>query len=101
MPTKAPVKRVKCMNPNTGNSLQIDKEIYDLFLKAIRHTLKKGTSLTYTQIVDGVHDYFKQQNIKFDGSVSWYAITVKNDMEARGVIESVMEKGKKLNRLNK
>jgi len=31
--------------------------------------------------------------------VEWYAVTVKNDMVAKGVIETFMEKGKKLHRL--
>ncbi len=100
MPAKT-LSKVECLNPNTGNSIQIDKDIYDLFSKAIYHTLKKGKVLTYTQIVEGVHNCFKQQKINFDGSVSWYAVTVKNDMDARGVIEVVMEKGKKLHRLKK
>jgi len=99
MPAKVASKKVECLNPNTGGTMNIDKEIYDLFSKAIYHTLKKEKALTYTQIVEGVHDCFKQQKVKFDGSVSWYAVTIKNDMEARGVIETFMEKGKKMHRL--
>ena len=43
---------------------------------------------------------FKKKTI-FDGAVEWYAITVKNDMEARGLIEVFTEKGKKLHRIKK
>jgi hypothetical protein len=94
-------EKVECLNPNTGGNMNIDKRTYDLFSKAIYHTLKKNQPLTYTQIVEGIEDCFKQQKTKFDGSVSWYAVTVKHDMNARGVIEVFTEKGRKLHRLKK
>lgn len=101
MSTKTDPQKVECLNPNTGGSMNIDKKIYDLFSKAIYHTLKQNQPLTYSQIVDGVHNCFKQQKTKFEGSVGWYAVTVKHDMHARGIIEVFTEKGKKLHRLKK
>lgn len=101
MPTKTAPQKVECLNPNTGGTMNIDKKTYDLFAKAIYHTLKKSQPLTYSQIVEGIYDCFKQQKTKFDGSVEWYAVTVKHDMHARGVIEVFSEKGKKLHRLSK
>jgi hypothetical protein len=94
-------QKVECLNPNTGGRMNIDKNIYDLFSKAIYHILKKNQPLTYSQIVEGIYDCFKEQRTKFDGSVGWYAVTVKHDMHARGVIEVYVEKGKKLHRLKK
>ena len=94
-----PTEKVECLNPNTGGRMNIDKTTYDLFSKAIYHTLKKDGALTFTQMVEGVYDCFKQQKTKFDGSVEWYAVTVKNDMQVRGVIETFTEKGKKMHRL--
>ena len=81
--------------------MNIDKDVYDLFSKAICHTLKKESAVTFTQLVEGVEDCFKKQKTKFDGSVGWYAVTVKNDMQSRGAIEVFTEKGKKLHRLKK
>jgi hypothetical protein len=101
MPAKTAAKKVECLNPNTGGKINIDADIYDLFSKAIHHTLKKEKALTFTQLVDGVHECFKEKKVKFEGSVSWYAVTIKNDMEARGVIETLTEKGKKMHRLKK
>jgi len=94
-------QKVECLNPNTGGRVNIDKKTYDLFSKAIYYTLKKNQPLTYSEIVEGIHDYFKQQKIKFDGSVSWYAVTVKHDMHARSVIEVFTTKGRKLHRIKK
>lgn len=87
---------VECLNPNTGRRMNIDKKTYDLFSKAIYHTVKAGKAITYTQIVEGVKDYFKKQNTKFDGSIGWYAVSVKHDMHARGILKVYTEKGKKL-----
>jgi len=101
MLTNAVSKKAECLNPNTGGRMNINKSTYDIFSKAIYHTLKKNQPLTYSQIVEGIHDCFRQQKIKFDGSVEWYAVTIKNDMHARGVIEVFTEKGKKLHRIKK
>ena len=101
MPTKAVPEKVECLNPNTGGLIHIDKNTYDIFSKAIYHTLKKNQPLTYSQVVEGIKDCFRQQKTKFEGSIGWYAVTVKHDMHARGVIEVFTEKGKKLHRLKK
>lgn len=101
MPAKTVPQKVECLNPNSGGRMNIDKKTYDLFSKAIYHTLKKNQPLTYSQVVEGIYDCFKNQKTKFDGSVEWYAVTVKNDMHARGMIEVFMEKGRKLHRIKK
>jgi hypothetical protein len=44
---------------------------------------------------------FQEQKPIFKGSIEWYAVTVKHDMEASGVIESFTEKGKKLHPLKR
>jgi len=101
MPIKTAAQKMECLNPNTGRQIKIEKKVYDLFSKAIINTLKKHQPLSYTQIVEGIQDCLKQQQTKFDGSVSWYAVTVKHDLHARGIIEVFSQKGRKLNRLSK
>jgi len=91
--------KIECLNPNTGGKLKIDAEIYQLFTAAIKQTLKGGKEITYTDIVAGVKKYIKSKKIIFKKSVSWYAVTVKNDLEVRNKIETYMEKGRKLHRL--
>jgi hypothetical protein len=97
---KTPAK-IECLNPHTGRKMKIDSTTYELFSKAIHHTLGRKKSLTYTEIATGVKKYLKEKEIVFKGSIEWYAITVKNDLEANGMIETFTEKGKKLNRLKK
>ena len=101
MTTKKTAK-IECLNPNTGRKMKIDGKIYEIFSKAIYHTLKKNKEgITYTDIVNGVKKCFKEERTAFKGSIGWYAVTVKHDMEATGAIESFTEKGKKLHRLKK
>src|SRR5215204_295202 len=75
-------EKVECLNATTGGRMNIDKNIYD-------------------QISKGVYDCFKKQGTKFEGSVGWYTVTVKKDMEARGIIKVFTEKGKKLHNIKK
>jgi hypothetical protein len=49
--------------------------------------------------VNGIKQCFKEKKTVFKGSVEWYAVTVKHDMVANGVIETFTEKGKKLHKL--
>ena len=100
--TTKQITKIECLNPNTGRKMKIDGKIYELFSKAIYHTLKKNKeAITYTDIVNGVKKCFKEGKTIFNGSIEWYAVTVKHDMEATGVIESFTEKGKKPHRLKK
>jgi hypothetical protein len=101
MPAAAKAQKVECLNPNTGRRMNIDKSIYEMFLKAIYHTLNKNDGITFTEMVEGVHDWLHHQKISFDGAVDWYAITIKNDLQAKGEIDVYTEKGKKLHRLKK
>jgi len=101
MPTKSS-KKVECLNPNTGRKMNVDAHTYDFFNKAIYHTLKKEKQpISYTDIVNGVQKCFKEQKTTFKGSLEWYTVTVKHDMEATGLVESFIEKGKKLHRLKR
>ena len=93
--------KVECFNPNTGRRMNIDSETYELFTKAIKQTLKAGKEITFSEIVEGIKKYFRSQNIGFKKSVPWYAVTVKNDMQVRNVIEVFTEKGRKLHRMRR
>ena len=51
MATKTAPQKVECLNPNTGGRMNIDKKIYDLFSKAIYHTLKKTNLLLIRKLL--------------------------------------------------
>ena len=101
MATATKSQKAEIINPNTGRKMNIDKSTYELFSKAVYHTLKKQGAVTFTQLQEGVEECLKEQKTKFEGNVGWYTVSVKHDMHARGVIEVFTEKGKKLHRLKK
>ena len=101
MATATHSKKTECLNPTTGGRKNIDTSIYEPVSKAIYHTLKSNQPLSFTQIAEGVHDCFKKTKSKFPGSVDWYTITVVKDMEARGIIETFTDKGKKFRLVKK
>ena len=76
--------------------MNIDEETYRLFVEAIRDSLKERKPLTFSEIVQKIKSYFKKSKTEFPGSVDWYAVAVKNDMQVRGQLKVYTEKGKKL-----
>jgi hypothetical protein len=100
MPAKTGAKK-ECLNPRSGRAMLIDSNTYRLFSKAIKEILKAKKQLSFTDLVESLHEYFQKKKIKFDRSVDWYAVTIKNDLEARGIISTFTEKGRKFNSLSK
>lgn len=93
-------EKVECTNPNTGRRMQIDADTWSLFYSAIKHSLKGGKKLTFTQLVEGIEDYLEKNKIDFKQSVGWYAVTVKHDLQVKKILNVVTEKGTKLHQLN-
>lgn len=92
-------EKVACLNPHSGREMNIDKNIYELFTKAIKRALKNKKPLTFTELTQAIKTNLETNKIKFDRSIDWYAVTIKNDMDARGELKVYMEKGKKLHAL--
>jgi hypothetical protein len=94
-------EKVICSNPNSGREIQIDASIYHTVREAIEKTLKQNKdSLTYSEIVKGVKKSFQLSKAKFQGSLEWYVVTIKQDMVAKGIIDTWLEKGSRLHKLN-
>jgi hypothetical protein len=100
-PSAKSPEKVECINPNTGRRMNIDASTWELFSKAIKTSLKGGKELTFTEIVEAVEKYLKQNKINFQQSVGWYAVTVKQDLQVRKEVEVFTQKGRKLHRLPK
>jgi hypothetical protein len=93
-------QRIQLLHPQGKHAPSISMDTYYLFEKAITKILQKEP-LAFYDLVEEIKNYFKKNKIKFDGAVDWFGISVKNHLEATGVIETFTEKGKKLNRLKK
>jgi len=84
-------EKILTQHPQGKTGRNIDKETYELFKKEILATLK-GKELTHTELFEQLEKRLKN---KFSGNISWYAETLKLDLEARKMIERTDDKPQK------
>ncbi|NOT52152.1 MAG: hypothetical protein HOP10_12840 [Chitinophagaceae bacterium] len=94
-------KSIITTHPRTGSQFKIDSEIYEPVKAAILQSLKGSKGKTFTDLTDDVVKIMRKKMPSFNGSVPWYTISIRLDLETRGIVETFTEKGKKLNRLKK
>ncbi len=75
--------KIRTKHPLGKSGKNIDRAKYETLKKAILTALKKE-ELTHTELFDRLGQNLKG---KFSGNISWYAETVKLDLEARKIIE--------------
>jgi len=78
--------KILTLHPQGKNGVNILKRRYDLIKDFIVDTISKHKEITYEAINDLA---VKQLSDSFDGKVVWYIVTVKLDLEARGIIERI------------
>jgi hypothetical protein len=93
------MEKIVVTHPRTGTKRNFDAAIYNPFRDAILQSLKGSRGKTFTELSDDVKKIIRKKMPSFKGSVSWYTISVRLDMESRGIVETFTEKGQKLNRL--
>lgn len=79
-------KRILTKHPRGLQGVNIDAGKYQVVRTAIVQALRANRELTFTGLVRAVE---KKLRGKFAGSITWYVITVKLDLEARKIIERV------------
>ena len=83
---------VMTLHPDpTKRGVNISKAKYDVVRLAILKTLKERGEMTFTGLAQAVEADLAG---RFEGSVAWYAVSVKLDLEARGELQRV-SRGKK------
>ncbi len=92
-------KKVTVTHPETGTERKFDAAIYEPFKAAILQSLKGSKGKTFTDLTDDVVKIIRKKMPDFTKSIPWYTISVRLDLEAKGIVETFVEKGKKLNRL--
>ncbi len=100
MATVVKQKKTVITHPRTGSQFTIDNDIYEAFKAAILQSLKASKGKTFTELTDDVVKIIKKKIPGFTKSIPWYTISVRLDLETRGIVETFTEKGKKLNRLS-
>ena len=96
---KAAAKKVVTTHPSSKREMKIDAAIYEPFKAAIIQSLKESKGKTFSELTDDVVKIIREKMPGFKGAIPWYTISIRLDLETRGIVETFVEKGKKLNRL--
>jgi len=94
-------KKTIVTHPVTGTERKFDAAIYEPVKAAILQSLKGSKGKTFTELADDVVKIIKKKMPGFTKSIPWYTISIRLDLETRGIVETFTEKGKRLNRLKK
>lgn len=78
-------EKIETLHPKGKNGVRISKSKYEIIRKGILEILTEET-LPFMKMA---HTLEQEIGNSFDGSVSWYAVTVKLDLEARGIVQIV------------
>lgn len=79
-------ERIMTLHPQGKGGVSILKRRYDVIKEFILNTVQAHDEMTYQQLNDMALDILTES---FDGKVAWYVVSVKLDLEARGVIERI------------
>ena len=93
------LKKTTTTHSRTGSQFTIDSKIYKPFKAAILQSLKGSPGKSFTDLTDDVVKIIKKKIPGFKKSIPWYTITIRLDLETRGIVETFTEKGKKMNRI--
>ncbi len=71
------------LHPAGKKGVNILKRRYDLIKKYIIQEVRKVGEISYQDLSDQA---VKELTTTFDGKVAWYIVSVKLDLEARGIL---------------
>ena len=79
-------KRIITLHPQGKSGVSILQRRYDVIKAFLLKTLEARNEITYQELSRLAEEQLK---LTFDGKVGWYVVTVKLDLEARGIIERI------------
>jgi len=97
-------KKTTTTHPRTGSQFDIDDEIYVPFKAAILQSLKGSKGKSFSELTNDVVKIIRKKvpvpiAIGIKKSIPWYTISIRLDLETKGIVETFTEKGKKLSRI--
>jgi hypothetical protein len=98
---KKSTKKIIVTHPETGIERKFDADIYEPVKSAIIQSLKGSKGKTFTDLADDVVKIIRKKIPGFKRSIPWYTISIRLDLETRGIVETYVEKGKKFTRLKR
>ena len=96
---RSKAKKIIVTHPRTRSEKKFDSSIYKPFKYAVIQSLQGSKGKTFTELTNDVVKIIKKKLPGFKRSIPWYTISIRLDLETRGIVETFTEKGKKLNRL--
>ena len=84
-------EKILTKHPLGKSGKNINKQNYETLKEAILSALR-NKELTHTELLNQLN---KSLRTKFSGNISWYAETVKLDLEARKIVERTSSKPQK------
>ena len=79
-------QKILTLHPQGKKGVNILKRRYDTIKNFIIDTVENHKEITYEDLTDLAVEKLSKS---FDGKVVWYIVTVKLDLEARGLIERI------------
>ncbi|MCI5081891.1 MAG: hypothetical protein MRY78_09370 [Saprospiraceae bacterium] len=78
--------RILTLHPSGKKGVNILRSKYDQIATLMLEIIKNAGTISYEKLNEEME---QQLAGKFEGSIPWYVVTVKLDLEARGTIERV------------
>lgn len=78
--------KILTKHPQGKKGVNILRRRYNMIKDFMVKTIKKHKEISYEDLNDLA---VKELSDTFDGKVVWYVVTVKLDLEARGIIERI------------
>ncbi|MGY6647604.1 DUF6958 family protein [Wenyingzhuangia sp. IMCC45574] len=79
-------ERILTLHPQGKKGVNILKSKYDTIKDFILLTVKENETITFKELNNLA---VLELSNSFDGKVNWYVVSVKLDLEARGIIERI------------
>ena len=79
-------EKILTLHPAGKKGTNISLEKYEQIRTAILKLIKKEKEISYEDLSDQL---VEEMQADFEGKVIWYVVTVKLDLEARGIIERI------------
>jgi len=78
--------KILTLHPQGKKGTNISRRRYEVIKDYILALVSKHNEITYEELNDRA---IQDLSATFDGKVGWYVVTVKLDLEARGIIERI------------
>lgn len=89
-PRGTAAEKIRTLHPGGKQGVNIDRVLYEEMRKRLLQVIPKGSDgVAFRDLAPLVEPILDRKKFPRAASTSWYVVTVKQDLEARGLIEQV------------